>query len=64
MIERWLQITCDRCGETDNATAPNMTVAEFRKDLGRAFVVRDKRDLCESCDESVKKGSKAPWVLP
>lgn len=33
MIERWLQVTCDHCGETDNSVAPNMTVAEFMRDL-------------------------------
>lgn len=33
MIERWLQITCDHCGEVDNSTAPNMTIVEFLDDL-------------------------------
>lgn len=33
MIERWLQITCDCCGETDNSTAPSMTIVEFMADI-------------------------------
>ena len=33
MIERWLQITCDHCGETDNSVMPHMTVVEFMKYL-------------------------------
>jgi hypothetical protein len=50
MIERWLQITCDECGETDNSTMPNMTVRAFFTSLGGLFVRRRKRDLCKRCD--------------
>lgn len=49
MIERWLQITCDSCGETDNSTAPDMTIIEFREKLGQVFVRYKKRDLCRTC---------------
>jgi hypothetical protein len=49
MIERWLQITCDSCGETDNSTAPNMTIVEFMSDLSRTFVRRGSMHLCTQC---------------
>jgi len=49
VIERWLQITCDECGETDNSTMPNMTIAEFLAELKPAFIKRGKKHLCRSC---------------
>jgi hypothetical protein len=58
VMERWIQITCDRCGETANSTIPDLTFAEFRKELGQAFAVRDKRDLCKGCDDAVKNGAR------
>ena len=54
VIERWLQITCDGCGETDNSTFPNCTVQDLLTSSG--FVVRGKRHLCRSCIKLI--GSK------
>lgn len=57
MIEKWLQITCDECGETDTSTWPNLSVADFRKDLkemgnwGRS----KGRDLCGTYREQEKQ---------
>ncbi len=52
MIEKWLQFTCDRCGETDNSTTPDMTVAEFRREA-RIKRIRNQ-DLCVECQKAVK----------
>jgi hypothetical protein len=54
MIERWLQFTCDRCDETCNSTAPDMTVAEFRRDEHISRV--DGKDLCKACTKAVRNG--------
>lgn len=50
MIERWLQITCDNCGETDNSTAPNMTAVEFLRDLRQSSWRKIGSD--HACSES------------
>lgn len=47
MIEAWLQFTCDVCGETAFATAPDLTRAEFRQAEGITRV-RGK-DCCKQC---------------
>jgi len=53
VIERWLQITCDRCGETATSTDSDMTIREFRNELGKFFKRRKGRDLCERCDNHI-----------
>ncbi len=62
MIERWLQITCDDCGETDNSTAPNMTVDEFLRDSGkpgrRAWVRVGAKHYCRSCRDAQIAGDR------
>ena len=64
MIERWLQITCDVCGETDNSPAPNMTVAEFMCSagkLGRRLWVRvGSNHYCRSCRDAQNAGDRRP----
>ena len=64
MIERWLQITCDECGETDNSTAPNMTVLEFMVDLQGTFVRRGSRHLCRGCAPARKSNGSANRGAP
>lgn len=49
MIERWLQISCDVCDETDSSTTPNMTIAEFMTEVSRHFRRFGRRHLCRSC---------------
>jgi hypothetical protein len=58
VIERWLQITCDECGETDNSTWPNLTLREFRQDLGKLFVKRGGRDLCAECAKKERDANR------
>lgn len=59
MIERWLQITCDHCGETDNSTAPNMTIAEFRVDLSRCWRKVGNQDACsKDCAAALRETAK------
>ena len=59
MIEKWLQITCDECGETDNSTSPNMTIEEFLLELKPGFVKRGSRHLCGWCAQPVKKEKRS-----
>lgn len=55
MIERWLQITCDHCGETDNSTMPNMTVAEFLADINPPWRKVGKLHACSAaCAEELR----------
>lgn len=57
MIERWLQISCDNpmCGETENSTAPNMTVVEFRADLASCWrKVGGKDACCAECAAEIR----------
>lgn len=35
MVESYLQITCDGCGDTQSSDIPNMTREKFRKELRR-----------------------------
>ena len=64
MIERWLQITCDDCGETDNATMPNMTVAEFLRDSGkpgrRMWVRVGAKHYCRNCRNAQIASDRPP----
>jgi len=47
MIERWVQLTCDRCGETGFGTESNGTVASARADTGIRRLGGE--DLCHEC---------------
>lgn len=51
MIERWLQITCDGCGETETTDAPDETKAGLRKYMaGYGWRTgRGSRDYCRGC---------------
>lgn len=50
MIESYLQITCDNCGEVDPSDIPNITMAEFRKSLHKyGWVKIGGKDYCQNC---------------
>jgi hypothetical protein len=59
VIESWLQITCDKCGETENATFSDYTITEFREELGQHFVRYKKQDLCKFCFKMTKAKDEA-----
>ncbi len=57
MIEKWLQYTCDGCGETETADAPNETAAECRRRIREyGWANRGRLDYCPEC---VKDGAAA-----
>lgn len=63
MIERWTQLTCDRCGETEQAGMSNITLKEARKETG---IERVKGyDVCPSCKPAVAAGEcrNERWAL-
>jgi hypothetical protein len=50
MMERWLQITCDGCGETECNTMPNETVDSFRREMRVSGWRKTGRfDFCGRC---------------
>jgi len=57
MIERWLQITCDECGETDFSTDPNMAILEFMLSVRDHFRKFGNKHLCQAC----AKAAGRPW---
>ena len=57
-MERWLQITCDGCGETECNTAPNETVASFRLEMHHQYRWR-KVGRFDYCGRCVKDGTAA-----
>jgi hypothetical protein len=64
VIERWIQLTCDRCGETDHVGISNITIREARAETG---IERIKGyDICLKCKPAVIAGDKANsrWALP
>lgn len=56
MIEKWLQYTCDGCGETEQSGTPNITAKEIRAELYSGYGWRNygKLDYCPYC---VEKGN-------
>jgi hypothetical protein len=50
MIERWLQISCDNpdCAETNNSSLPNMTVAEFVRDISPPWRRVSNKHACSA----------------
>ncbi len=55
VIEKWLQYTCDGCGETETADAPNESVAECRRRIREyGWVNHGRLDYCPDC---VKDGA-------
>lgn len=57
MIERWLQISCDACDETDNSTEPNMTISEFMLSVRDHFRKFGQKHLCQACARAAGR----PW---
>lgn len=53
MIERWLQVTCDGCGDTGFAVAPDATASEARRDT--KMKRRLGMDLCQRCDGEMRE---------
>jgi uncharacterized protein CbrC (UPF0167 family) len=57
MIEKWLQYTCDGCGETETDGDPNVTAREVRERLrGYGWRNGGRLDYCPNC---VKDGAAA-----
>jgi hypothetical protein len=55
MIEKWWQVTCDGCGEPDNACTPNLTLAEFREELKLQYwKVKKGKEFCAACVHRMK----------
>jgi hypothetical protein len=56
MIEKWLQITCDGCGETETNSFPNETNKTFREFMAQyGWKSIGKLDYCRKCNQ-LKKG--------
>lgn len=53
MIEKWLQYTCDGCGNTEASGDSNATAKEVRQEI-RKFGWRNygRLDYCKDCVES------------
>lgn len=50
MIEKWLQYTCDACGETEQAAAPNESARECRQRIkGYGWANFGRLDYCPNC---------------
>lgn len=49
MLEKWLQITCDVCGCTDNSTTPNLTQEQFLREIG--WTRNGNRHRCGGCKD-------------
>jgi hypothetical protein len=64
MIEHWIQLTCDRCGEPEQAGSSNITVREARLEMGIARI--KGYDICGRCKPYVIAGERANkrWALP
>lgn len=54
MIERYIEITCDVCGEIE-WSASNMTMAEFKREAIPTWKHRGDRSMCPVC---VKRGKR------
>lgn len=54
MIERYIQISCDACGETDWSQA-NETMREFKAACIPEWKLRGRKALCPEC---VRRGVK------
>lgn len=50
MIEKWLQYTCDGCGETDSSGDPNESAKDVRARI-KEYGWRNygRLDYCKSC---------------
>ena len=62
MFEKWLQWTCDGCGETDMEPHPDTTIKESREWMKEGgWVCNRNGDFCPKC---VKQGRhKQPSFL-
>lgn len=50
MIEKWLQYTCDGCGETDQSGEPNESARDVRTRLkGYGWQNFGRLDYCPDC---------------
>lgn len=52
MIEKWLQYTCDGCGETEQSADPNATAKAVRQEIRKfGWKNHGRLDYCKSCVE-------------
>ena len=65
MIERWLQITCDGCGDTEPATVMDITTKEFRSECKKKYGWKNygKLDYCPKCIENGKAKKRCTDML-
>lgn len=50
MIEQYLQITCDNCGDVNPSDTPNITAAKFRFEMKKyGWRNYGKLDYCRKC---------------
>lgn len=63
MIERYIEITFDVCGEPE-WTMAGETIAEFRAGNGARWKHRGRRDMCPACVARGAKWSEATIVHP
>lgn len=53
MVESYLEISCDGCGDLDSSDASNITQKEFRKSLRRyGWRSYGTLDYCRKCVDS------------
>lgn len=58
MIEKWLQYTCDGCGETETDGTPNISAADVRKHIRTQYGWKNFGSL-DYCRECVADGKAA-----
>jgi len=58
VIEKWLQYTCDGCGETEQSGNPNESARDVRARIKEQYGWRNVGRL-DYCPECVKRGLAA-----
>jgi len=58
VIEKWLQYTCDGCGETEQSGDPNESARDVRARIKEQYGWRNFGRL-DYCPECVKRGLAA-----
>jgi len=61
MIEKWIQYTCDGCGETESDGDPNVSAKDVRARIKKDYGWR-KYGRLDYCPDCVHKGLAAERV--
>ena len=66
MLEKWVQITCDGCGETTDDGDPHGTGKKFRKYLKDScgWVSFGRLDYCPTCIKFGRDKTKSEEMVP